>query len=72
MGMEEETKQFLLLIVNTISIVLIWMMVNVLVGIYFGFAFFEDKPTWKNITYYIVFLISLFFIARYLFRKWRL
>ena len=72
MGMEDDTRGFLILIVNTIAIVLLWMIANVLVGIYLNFAFFEDKPTWKNILYYIAFLISLFFLIRYLRRKWKL
>ncbi len=71
MGMEDETRDFLILILNTIAIVLLWMIANVLVGIYFEFAFFEDKPTWKNIVYYIAFLTSLFFLIRHLRRKWK-
>ena len=72
MGMEDDTRGFLILIVNTIAIVLLWMIANVLVGIYLNFAFFEDKPTWKNIIYYIAFLVSLFILIRYLRRKWKL
>ena len=72
MGMEDDTRGFLILIVNTIAVVLLWMIANVLVGIYFNFAFFEGTPTWKNILYYIAFLISLFFLIRYIRRKWKL
>lgn len=70
--MEDDTRGFLILIVNTIAVVLLWMIANVLVGIYFNFAFFEGTPTWKNILYYIAFLISLFFLIRYIRRKWKL
>ena len=72
MGMEDETRDFLVLIVNTISMVLIWMIVQVLVGIYFGLAFFENAPNWKNIGYYLFLLISLYFLVRYLLRKWKI
>jgi len=72
MGMEDDTRGFLVLIVNTISIVLLWMMANVFVGIYLGYAFFEDSPNWKNIVFYIIFLASLFFLIRHLKRKWNL
>ena len=72
MGMEDETRDFLILIVNTIAIVLLWMIANVLVGIYLNFAFFEDTPGWKNIVYYIGFITSLFFLIRHLRRKWKL
>ncbi|MEO8769780.1 MAG: hypothetical protein ABI402_06840 [Ferruginibacter sp.] len=72
MGMEDETRDFLIRIVNTISFVFIWMAVNVLIGIYFGLAFFDDKPDWKNYLYYVFLLASLFFLIRYLMRKWKL
>jgi ABC-type glycerol-3-phosphate transport system permease component len=71
MGMEDETRGFLILIVNTISIVLMWMMANVFFGIYLGYGFFEDSPGWKNIVFYLLFLASLFFLIRHLKRKWK-
>ncbi len=70
--MENDTRDFLVLIVNTISIVLLWMMLNVLIGIYFGLAFFENSATWKNILYYIFFIVSLIFLVKHLKRKWNL
>ena len=72
MGMENDTRDFLVLIVNTISIVLLWMMLNVLIGIYFELAFFENAPSWKNILYYISFIISLIFLVKHIKRKWNL
>ena len=72
MGMENDTRQFLILIVNTISIVLLWMILNVLVGIYFGLGFFDDYPDWKNYLYYVFALTSLFFMVRYLRKKWKI
>lgn len=72
MGMEDETREFLLRIVNTVSIVLIWMMANVFIGIYKGFAFFEDRPGWANYIYYAFSLISLIALLIHLKRKWKL
>ena len=72
MGMEDETRAFLVLIVNTIALVLLWMIANVLVGIYLGYAFFEGSPTWKNILYYIVAIITFIFVVRRIWRKWEL
>ncbi|HMU09827.1 MAG TPA: hypothetical protein PKC54_07485 [Ferruginibacter sp.] len=72
MGMEEETRAFLTKILQTISIVLLWMMINVFVGIYKGFAFFEDRPDWTNYLYYAGFLISLVALIVHLKRKWKL
>lgn len=72
MGMEDETRNFLILIVNTIALVFIWMMLNVVAGIYFELGFFEDSPGWKNYLYYIASLLTLFFLIKYLVRKWKL
>jgi len=72
MGMEDDTRAFLVLIVNTIALVLLWMIANVLVGIYMGYAFFEGSPSWKNILYYIITLISFIFLVRRIWRKWEL
>jgi len=72
MGMEEDTTKFLLLIVNTIALVLLWMIVHVLLGIYFEFAFFDKSPGWKNILYYLFFIVSLLIIIRYLKKKWKM
>lgn len=70
--MEDDTKAFLVKIIQTVSIVLLWMMVNVFVGIYKGYAFFEDHPNWTNYLYYVFFLISLSLLFIHLKRKWRL
>lgn len=70
--MEDETRDFLILIVNTISFVFIWMAINVVIGIYFELAFFDDKPNWKNYLYYVFLVGSLFLLIRYLVRKWKL
>ena len=72
MGMEDDTREFLIRIINTISMVLLWMITCVFFGIFLGYAFFEDSPGWKNIVFYILFLTTLFFLIRYLIRKWKL
>jgi len=72
MSMENETRDFLVLIVNTISKVLLWMMINTFIGIYFGFAFFEETPSWQNIVFYIWFISSITFLFLHLKKKWEL
>lgn len=70
--MEDETREFLLRIVNTISVVLIWMITSMFFGIYLDYGFFENSPGWPNMIFYGLFLTSLFFLIRYLIRKWKL
>jgi hypothetical protein len=72
MGMEDETKNFLVRIIQTISLVLIWMLLNVYFGIYKDYAFFEDRPNWINYLFYFLSLISLVLLLRHLWRKWKL
>ena len=72
MGMEDETRLFLIRIMQTVSIVLLWMMVNVFIGIYKGYAFFETQPDWTNWLYYAFLLISFVFLVIHLKRKWKL
>lgn len=71
MGMEDETRNFLVLIMHTTALIIIWMMANVLIGIYFKLGLFEDKPSLKNYIYYSFLLISLFFLFIHLRKKWR-
>lgn len=70
--MEDETRDFLVKIVNTISVVLLWMLLNVFLGVYKNYAFFENKPGWVNYAYYAFFLLSGWFLVRYLRKKWNL
>ena len=72
MGMEDDTREFLIRIMQTISLVLLWMLVNVFIGIYKDLAFFEDQPNWKNYLYYTFFLVSLVALIIHLKRKWKL
>ncbi|CAN5489477.1 hypothetical protein BH11BAC3_BH11BAC3_24570 [soil metagenome] len=69
--MEPDIRAFLIRIVQSISMGILWLLVNMSIGIYFGFAFFEGSPTLGNYIYYVAFLVSLFFLLRYLRRKWK-
>lgn len=70
--MEEETREFLIRILNTISLVLLWMMINVFAGIYMGWGFFEKKPNWQHILFYIWFVASFVWLILHLKKKWKL
>lgn len=69
--MEPEVREFLLKIVQSISMALLWLLINMCIGIYFGFAFFEDSPALGNYIYYAAFLVSLYFLIVYLRKKWK-
>ncbi len=69
--MDPEVKEFLVKIVHSISMAMVWLLMNMTIGIYFGYAFFEKSPTLGNIIYYIVFLLSLALLIIYLRKKWK-
>jgi hypothetical protein len=69
--MEPEMIAFLIRIVQTISVGLLWMLVNMTLGIYYGFAFFINKPTIGNYLFYIFFLASLAALIYYFIKKWK-
>jgi hypothetical protein len=72
MAMEDDTRAFLVLIVNTMSLVLLWMMANVFFGIYIGYGFFEGSPSWENLLYYALAISSLVLILMRIKRKWNI
>lgn len=72
MGMEDEAREFLVRILHTVSIVMLWMMVHVFIGIYKGYAFFEVQASWVNYVYYVFLLISFGALIIHLKRKWKL
>ena len=70
-GMEPDVKDFLVRIVNSLAMGLLWLLINMTIGIYFQFAFFEDKPSIGNYIFYAWFLISLALLIFYFRKKWK-
>jgi len=70
--MEEETREFLLKIASTISLGLLWMLVNSTIGIGFNLAFFKNRPGIGNIVFYLWFIISFIALIIYFRKKWKL
>ena len=56
-GMEPEVKEFLKKIVWSVFFGLLWLMLNMTLGIYFNLLFVEDKIRIGNIAYYIFLLL---------------
>jgi hypothetical protein len=69
--MEPEMIAFLIRIVQTISMALLWMLVNMTIGIYWGFGFFVNRPSIGNYLFYIFFLTSLAALIFYFKKKWK-
>lgn len=69
--MEPEVKAFLQLIIQTLSMAMLWLLVNMTAGIYYNLGFFDNNIHWYNVLYYIFFLVSLFFLIKYFIKKWK-
>ena len=70
--MEDETREFLVRILQTISWAMLWMITNVFIGIYKGYGFFERSPDWKNYLFYVFFIASGIGVFLHLKKKWKL
>jgi hypothetical protein len=70
-GMEPDVKDFLVRIVNSLAMAMLWLLINMTIGIYFQFAFFEDKPLLGNYIFYAWFLLSLALLLFYFRKKWK-
>jgi hypothetical protein len=68
--MENDAKDFLLRIVRTIIAALLWLIVNVFIGIYMGWMFFYESPTTGNYIFYCWMLISLVVLLFYFRKLW--
>ena len=71
-NMEPEVRDFLVRVASSLSMGLLWLLVNCTVGIYFNYAFFDHSPSLGNYIFYAWFLISLTFLVIYYKRKWNL
>lgn len=63
-------KKFFVKILNTISLGLCWLIAGVIAGIYFQLGYANGKPVIYTILFYLVMVISLIFLIRYLYTLW--
>lgn len=68
--MEPEVKEFLRRIIMTLSLGLLWMLINSTAGIMYGYAFFDNGLRVGNILFYIWFLASLAVLIWYMYKLW--
>jgi len=68
--MEEDAKQFLLRVVRSLTAAMLWLIINMTLGIYLGLLLFDDVPSTGNIIFYLWFVLSIGLLIRYLIRTW--
>ena len=68
--MEPGVRQYLIRILNTLSIGVLWMAINSTLGIMYDFAFVHEKISIGNILFYIWFILSLGAFLWWVIRLW--
>ncbi len=68
--MEPGVRKYLIRIVNTLSVGLLWMAINSTLGIMYDFAFVHDTISTGNILFYIWFVLSLGAFLWWVIRLW--
>ena len=71
MGIENDAKNFLIIIVQMVSSIILWLMANIFFGIYLKFGMFEIAPNWKNYLYYLIFIIGSYLLYLYFKKRWK-
>lgn len=69
--MEPGVKEYLLRIVNTLALGLLWMAVNSTAGIMYDLAFVHEHVALGNILFFIGFALSLSLYLWWVVRTWR-
>ena len=69
-GWDPDVKKFLLKVLNSISLVLFWMMTFATAGIYFELGYTIGKPIIYPIIFYTAMAVTLFFLVRHLIKVW--
>lgn len=70
-GFEPEVRDYLRRILWSLILGLIWLMVNMTIGIFLEWMFFEGRPKLGNIVFYLFFLATLVWYLWVLRRMWK-
>lgn len=68
--MEPNMLRYFLLIANTVSVIIIWMLANLFFGLYLGYGYFYEGSKTVSAIYYAISVVSLIFLVRYIIKKW--
>jgi hypothetical protein len=69
-GMDPAVKKYFGKIMSSFAAGLSWLVFFALTGIYFQLAIIQDKLRWYNIVFYLLFIVTLFWLIRYFHKTW--
>jgi hypothetical protein len=69
--LEPEVKDFLKKIMQSVFVGLLWMFANMIMGIFLGWLFINDRIKAVNIIFYIFFATSSVAMGLFYYRVWK-
>ena len=69
-GMEPEVRKYLFKVLNSLCYGLLWMALNVLGGLYWGYAIISGKLSVGNVLFFAWFVLSLLLLLYLYYRIW--
>jgi hypothetical protein len=70
-GVEPEVKKYFLKILYSFTYGLLWLALNVVGGIYWGYGLIHGRLSVNNLLFFGWFLLSLAALLYYYYRTWR-
>lgn len=70
--MEPEVRRYLFKVGYSFFAGLVWLLINVTAGLYFGLAIVHQRVSVGNILFYIWFLASIAGLLYFFYRYWKL
>jgi hypothetical protein len=70
-GMEPDVRKYLFKVLNSLCYGLLWLTLNVLGGLYWGYGIIEKRLSVSNILFFTWFVLSLLALLYYYYRIWR-
>ncbi|HWJ29069.1 MAG TPA: hypothetical protein VNS32_21170 [Flavisolibacter sp.] len=70
-GMDPELIRYFKKIMNSFSVLILWLLSMATLGLFFGFGIIYNYVHWYNVLFYVIFLASLGGMVYYLYRTWR-
>lgn len=71
MGMEDDARDLLVKVSKSLATGLLWLIINMTFGIFFGWFFWGDHMTTGNYIFYAFLLISLAGLVWYQIKVWK-
>ena len=68
---DQDVRDYLKKVMQTLFAGLFWLILNMTVGIFFGFLFITKKLSVGNVLFYCMFIVSLFILLRFCYSRWK-